>query len=228
MRYNQDFFVVLHQIIQYMTAFLQQLKDKLDLIGISHDGKYGLLFQSIADDLLNHVLIAKGDKLYEIIEIEFYLFSPKHPDVITYPRHIDGGQWFFHQSGVDLSFKSNDTVFGGILIRGIREHKDDATPVVGPLKCVDLLWDRFDAFTPSPDSYPRIVMADKPLGKHITNMARWIPVSKGQTRERKIEDWVKRLPASINRNELPSTENLVNSVFYEMIRFQAKTMPELP
>ncbi|WP_290460867.1 MULTISPECIES: hypothetical protein [Bacteroidales] len=54
-----------------MTAFLQQLKDKLDLIGISHDGKYGLLFQSIAGDLLNHVLIAKGEKLYEIIEIEF-------------------------------------------------------------------------------------------------------------------------------------------------------------
>ena len=33
-----------------MEAFLQQLKDKLDLIGISHDGKYGLLFQSIADN----------------------------------------------------------------------------------------------------------------------------------------------------------------------------------
>lgn len=52
-----------------MTDFLQQLKDKLDLTGISHDGKYGMLFQSIANDLLNHVLIAKGEKLYEIIEI---------------------------------------------------------------------------------------------------------------------------------------------------------------
>ncbi|MDE6392167.1 MAG: hypothetical protein K2L59_02705 [Muribaculaceae bacterium] len=128
---------------------------------------------------------------------------------------------------MDLSFKSNDTVFGGILIRGIREHKDGAKPVVGPLKCIDLLWDRFDAFTPSPESYPRIVMAEKPFGKHITNMARWIPISKGRTREDKIEKWVKRLPESINRNELPSTENLVNCVFYEMIRFQAKPMPEL-
>ena len=55
-----------------MEAFLQQLKDKLDLIGISHDGKYGISFQSIADDLLNHVLIAKGDKLYEIISTAYH------------------------------------------------------------------------------------------------------------------------------------------------------------
>ena len=55
-----------------MEAVLQQLKDKLDLIGISHDGKYGLLFQSIADDLLNHVLIAKGDKLNEIISTAYH------------------------------------------------------------------------------------------------------------------------------------------------------------
>lgn len=204
-----------------MDFSLQQLKDKLALNGISQDGHYGMFFRSIANDLLNHVLIAKGEKLYEIIDIEFYLFSPKHPDVITYPRHIDGGQWFFHQSGVDLSFKSDDTIFGGILIRGIREHNEGATPVIGPLKCIDLLWDRFDAFALNPESYPRIIKSDKPLGKQITNHARWIPLSKGQTHEQKINDWIKRLPASIDRKELPSTEKLINNVFNGMLRFQA-------
>lgn len=211
-----------------MEFSLQQLKDKLDLNGISQDGQYGVFFQSIANDLLNHVLIAKGENLYEIIEIEFYLFSPKHPDVITYPRHIDGGQWFFHQSGVDLSFKSDDTIFGGILIRGIREHKDGTVPVIGPLKCVDLLWDRFDAFEPSPESYPRIVKSDKPLGRQIINQIRWIPLSKGQTHEKKIDEWIKRLPESIDRKELPSKEKLINNVFYDMIRFQAIITPEFP
>lgn len=208
-----------------MESSLQQLKDKLDLNGISQDGRYGAFFQSIAHDLMNHVLVAKGEKLYEIIEIEFYLFTPNHPDVITYPRHIDGGQWFFHQSGVDLSFKSDDIIFGGILIRGIREHKDGATPVIGPLKCVDLLWDRFDAFAPNPESYPRIVKSDKSLGKQIVALPRWIPLSKGQTHEKKINDWINRLPESIDRKELPSTEILIDNVFNGMLRFQAKMTP---
>lgn len=208
-----------------MDSSLQQLKDKLDLNGISQDGQYAVFFQSIANDLLNHVLVAKGEKLYEIIEIEFYLFTPKHPDVITYPRHIDGGQWFFHQSGVDLSFKSDDTIFGGILIRGIREHKDGATPVVGPLKCVDLLWDRFDAFAPNPESYPRIVKSDNSHGKQIVTLPRWIPLSKGQTHEKKINDWINRLPESFDRKELPSTEILINNVFNGMLRFQTKMIP---
>lgn len=219
------FFVDLQEISNSMDSSLQQLKDKLDLNGISQDGQYAVFFQSIANDLLNHVLVAKGEKLYEIIEIEFYLFTPKHPDVITYPRHIDGGQWFFHQSGVDLSFKSDDTIFGGILIRGIREHKDGATPVIGPLKCVDLLWDRFDAFAPNPESYPRIVKSDNSHGKQIVASPRWIPLSKGQTHEKKINDWINRLPESIDRKELPSTEILINKVFNEMLRFQAKMTP---
>lgn len=222
MRHNQDFFVDLQKIKINMEFSLQQLKDKLDLNGMSQDGQYGVFFQSIANDLMNHVLVTKGEKLYEIIEIEFYLFSPKHPDVITYPRHIDGGQWFFHQSGVDLSFKSDETIFGGILIRGIREHKDDATPIIGPLKCVDLLWDRFDAFAPNPESYPRIVESVKPLGRQIVSLPRWIPLSKGQTQDKKINDWIKRLPGSIDRKDLPSTEILIKNVFNGMLRFQAK------
>ncbi|MBD5250797.1 MAG: hypothetical protein HDS56_06440 [Barnesiella sp.] len=206
---------------------LQQFKDKLNLKGISKYGNYADFFKSIADDLLNHVFIAKDDKFYEIIDIEFYLFSHAHPDVITYPRQIDGGQWYFHQSGVDLSFASDDTVFGGILIRGICEHKDGATPIIGPLKCVDKLWDQFDAFNPSPVSYPRIVMSDISLGKQIISSKRWIKVTKSQTHEGKIKNWIERLPKSINRADLPPISELVNNVFNEPIRFQAKTLDEV-
>jgi len=83
--------------------------------------------------MCNHI-IKKGNLEYAIVEIEFYLFTNDHQDVITYPRVADAGRWFFHQSGVDLTFQSRDieedkdgnftfeenASFGGILIRAIR------------------------------------------------------------------------------------------------------------
>lgn len=205
-----------------MKNYIEQLKDKLDLLGFNETEDYGAFFQSIADILLNHVLIAKNERLYEITEIEFYLFSPTHPDVIAYPRIFEnGGQWFFHQSGVDLSFKSDDIVFGGILIRGICEHKAGAQPIIGPLKCVYTLWDHFDAFNPTPDSYPHIVECDDSLGKNITKLPRWITVPNGKTREDKIEEWIKRLPEIDRVNLKTSTADMAKAVFDNEYRFKA-------
>ena len=94
-------------------------------------------FQSIAKNLMCNYVIKKGGKEYAIIEIEFYLYTPTHQDFITYPRNLKAGRWFFHQSGVDISFESKDIkieknkgrkekvkletnpIFGGILIRGL-------------------------------------------------------------------------------------------------------------
>lgn len=205
-----------------MKNYIEQLKDKLDLLGFNEPEDYGAFFQSIADILLNHVLIAKNERRYEITEIEFYLFSPTHPDVIAYPRIFEnGGQWFFHQSGVDLSFKSDDIVFGGILIRGICEHKAGAQPIIGPLKCVYTLWDHFDAFNPTPDSYPHIVECDDSLGKNITKLPRWITVPNGKTREDKIEEWIKRLPEIDRVNLKTSTADMAKAVFDNEYRFKA-------
>lgn len=202
--------------------YIKQLKNKLDLNGLDDAESYGIFFQSIAEILLNNVLIAKKEKLFEIIEIEFYLFSQKHPDVITYPRQLDGGQWYFHQSGVDLSFKSNETTFGGILIRGIREHATDKKPIIGPLKCIDTLWDHFDAFNPELDSYPHIVEYVNPVQKKITRLPRFIPISDDQKREYKIKEWIKRLPEVDRINLTISVTDLKKALFDKEYRFIAE------
>lgn len=122
------------------------------------------LFAQIAEELMCNNIICKGDREYAIVEIEFYLYSPTHRDWITYPRNIDAGKWFFHQSGVDLTFGSQfekrdkiiteDSVFGGILIRGIYDLKIGKY-IFGPQKCVNELWQELDAFDHSKD-YPII------------------------------------------------------------------------
>lgn len=171
---------------------------------------------------IRFVFELSNKKAASLAEIEFYLFSPTHPDVIAYPRIFEnGGQWFFHQSGVDLSFKSDDIVFGGILIRGICEHKAGAQPIIGPLKCVYTLWDHFDAFNPTPDSYPHIVECDDSLGKNITKLPRWITVPNGKTREDKIEEWIKRLPEIDRVNLKTSTADMAKAVFDNEYRFKA-------
>ena len=124
-------------------------------------------FKEIAEILLNRTAIRKGHKTYHMKDIEFYLYKNDHRDIITYPRTCEAGQWFFHSSGIDLSFESNVTMqpneydlfqpildsssfFGGILIRQIypegtssecaKKYKLD-----GPHKVEWELFDKFDA-----------------------------------------------------------------------------------
>lgn len=127
-------------------------------------------FEEIAKILLNGVAIKKGDKKYHIKEIEFYLYNNQHRDIFTYPRICKAGQWFFHSSGVDLSFEScvetaddeygmfrpvlldENAFFGGVLIRQI--YPADKAPedakkyrLDGPHKVEWELFDQFGAFT---------------------------------------------------------------------------------
>ncbi|MBR7085934.1 MAG: hypothetical protein IKI47_00110 [Prevotella sp.] len=122
-------------------------------------------FDTLAKLLLNKSVIRVGNKNYRLLEIEFYLYSSSHPDLITYPRiDNEGGHWFFHQSGVDICFHSNckttennqyclddSNKFGGILIRSMVEigcdinKKAELKPIHGPLKCLDELFKTFGA-----------------------------------------------------------------------------------
>ena len=64
--------------------------------------------------------------------------------------------WFFHMSGVDITFGTNDKdgnqqlMYGGILIRSIVKTQGDSSPlpkyICGPMKCVDELFDYIYAF----------------------------------------------------------------------------------
>ena len=120
--------------------------------------KFESIFKGIAKNLLNNFVIRKGENLYRMVEIEFYynLTDTVH---ITYKRMAEAGEWFNHDFGVDLTFKSNDKSYGGILIRSVHSVEPDEIFCNGPLKTRALLF-QFDALgeksnIPILEYYPR-------------------------------------------------------------------------
>lgn len=109
-------------------------------------------FADIVDALLNDFAISKGDKLYHFVELEFY--HNLIDGTIVYPRKADALQYFFHKSGMDLTFLSDENMFGGILVRAIRCGNEF---INGPYKVVDTLFDVFDARKLPESNYPIIV-----------------------------------------------------------------------
>lgn len=145
-----------------------RLRDLLDL----SNGEINNIeqrFEEIAKHLFQGYCIKKGNDQYKFLEIEFYYYTKDFEDIITYPRNISSGKWFFHDSGVDITFKSkctntdcdcdkrkpNEDYFGGILIRSLL--KNDKELITGPLKCSWALFDFIDAFVLEKEDLPLIV-----------------------------------------------------------------------
>jgi hypothetical protein len=113
-------------------------------------------FTSIAERLLNGSRLLVGRQPYRLVEIEFYYWSPTHPDPFTHrdPIQFDIGHWYFHRTrgvyrggsfkGLDLTFGHGDAS-GGILIRGL--ETPDGTLIDGPSLCVDHLLNATEAAT---------------------------------------------------------------------------------
>lgn len=123
-------------------------------------------FREIGKALLCDCVIVKGRTEYRIREIEFYLFRPDYQDYVAYPRTCNAGDWFFHNSGVDIAFQSKSSTpkadpktdcFGGVLIRTVEciKGKNEKRLFDGPLKVVNELFDQFSAIEPSRDA-PRL------------------------------------------------------------------------
>ena len=178
---------------------------------------YNGLFNNIATELLTNYVIRKSGKEYAIVEIEFYFYSKTHPDVITYPRTVNVGQWFFHQSGMDLTFESNGNQCGGILIRGIKDLSNGSL-FLGPLKCVDELWDCFGAFSPTIDEFPVLKHKETVSTTEIHRYKRWIPVIDSD-RKKKISDWKKRIGHSSMPLPDITIDELEDLVFDSYYRF---------
>ena len=180
-------------------------------------------FSETAKLLMNGYVISKRGVEYEIIDIEFYLFTPEHQDVITYPRNCKAGEWFFHQSGVDLTFATTENQFGGILIRGLREISEKPDPektTIGPLKCVDLLWDKFSAFEVVESEIPIITKASKDLPQNnIESLLRKIPVKKDKQTE-KINYWKQRIEEEVKDVKIDKDlKELYDLIFNSEYRF---------
>lgn len=160
---------------------LQDLRSKLTKDSLRNEilqNGYQKTFYEIAKILLNKVAIRKGEKIFYIKDIEFYLYENNHRDIVTYPRICKAGQWFFHTSGIDISFESSvdvksndyelfqpilreDAFFGGVLIRAI--YPADKAPsdackynLDGPHKVEWALFDCFDAFNET-TNFPHLI-----------------------------------------------------------------------
>ena len=136
---------------------IDDLYAALCLEGINSVSKLEEAFSKIAGALLNGFAIQKDNKVYRFVEIEFYhtiADKAQGHEGTTYKRGIaESCDFFFHPSGVDLCFESNEDSYGGILIRSI-ECEGDFTN--GPGLVADILFDKFSAIRP-PKDFPKLV-----------------------------------------------------------------------
>ncbi len=186
------------------------------------------VFAVIANKLFRNYHIVKGTDTYDFLEIEFYFYSSKHRDLITYPRHCNKpGMWFFHMSGVDITFGTDakegesSNVYGGILVRSIAKTSQDSsampapTYICGPMKCVDELFDYIDAFIGNANraDIPYLVENEERETISVGSCCRYIPLlfEKEKVRAEKIrqkfEDLAKTRKAYWDQNIPELTED---------------------
>lgn len=142
---------------------IEQLQQALCLEGIDSVSDLEKAFGRIARALLNGFCIRKENERYRFVEIEFYhtlADRAEGREGITYKRgRTEPGDFFFHPSGVDLCFRSDEQSYGGILIRSIMleggDGKTEGEFINGPGKVADRLFDKFSAIQ-TPKNFPRL------------------------------------------------------------------------
>lgn len=110
-------------------------------------------FKAIADTLLKDFKIKVNNQFYRLLDIEFY-YSHEGKLVDPYIHGNDlqkeTGRWYFHGSGIDITF-GDDGNYGGILIRGIGKlAKDGKEGIIeeeihGPVNVMKELTSNFHA-----------------------------------------------------------------------------------
>lgn len=186
------------EAIDYQTKDLQDLLKCLNANSTQTEIKN--VFSVIANKLFRNYHIVKGGNTYDFLEIEFYFYSPNHRDLITYPRNgRKPGMWFFHMSGVDITFGSNDKennqqlMYGGILIRSIVKTQGDSSTlpkyICGPMKCVDELFDYIYAFDGDVcrADIPYIAKKKENETISIDSCCRYIPLLFEKDRDKKLK-----------------------------------------
>ncbi|WP_321519260.1 hypothetical protein [uncultured Bacteroides sp.] len=170
---------------------MNSVEELKEMFIIKDDEDVEAKFKQIANALFQNYHIEKGTDRYDFLEIEFYYFNEQHPDIITYPRTIDGGKWFLHASGIDIAFQSkaetdekgkidyDNSFFGGILIRSLskRTANDSSRVIGGPRRCLYELFNGIDIFNPQSECFPKLVYNQKvdvnpelPVLRQISNI----------------------------------------------------------
>ena len=127
----------LKSVLENPIAFIEEREPGLN------EENVNVLFYKIAEYLFHNVVIKIGkDITYSFVEVEFYYYKENSSlngplYYCTYPRERDAMQFFSHNSGIDICFKSkideNNMEFGGILIRTLKKNNDEI--IAGPLRC---------------------------------------------------------------------------------------------
>ncbi|MGE3652804.1 MAG: hypothetical protein AB7G22_01660 [Flavobacteriales bacterium] len=157
-------------------------------------------FRKIASNLMNNFVIRANRKDYRLAEIEFYLYEKdNHEDDFIHAK-ISGkeilnesatyqkkmGRWYFHYSGIDLTFGDEQkNRFGGILIRSILPLEEKSKPIIGPLKLKNHLLNQYDNISQSRDFLKLIPIEDKLKQDEIIPMQR---VGLGNTGNEKFKN----------------------------------------
>lgn len=103
-------------------------------------------FKSIAEDLMNNWSLKVNDNEFRFTEIEFYYkVDDAHldPYVHANEKQLTNSQWYFHGSGLDITFGDESVMaYGGILIRGIQNVKTQEY-IDGSLKLLTELFKQY-------------------------------------------------------------------------------------
>jgi 3-methyladenine DNA glycosylase Mpg len=102
-------------------------------------------FERIATELMNDWVVQINLKRYRIAEVEFYFKSDKHLDPYSHehPLQKEMGKWYFHGSGIDITF-GNNNYHGGILLRAIYDIEMKRF-IYGPLNTVAEIFSNFSS-----------------------------------------------------------------------------------
>ena len=87
-------------------------------------------FQSFLCELMQSKVLIVSGKEYKFSELEIYTCF----DANTYKRQCETGEIYFHNFGFDISFKSEPSLYGGILVRSLKPLSGQNF-IFGPRKC---------------------------------------------------------------------------------------------
>ena len=87
-------------------------------------------FQSFLCELMQSKVLIVSGKEYKFSELEIYTCF----DANTYKRQCEAGEIYFHNFGFDISFKSEPSLYGGILVRSLKPLNGQNF-IFGPRKC---------------------------------------------------------------------------------------------
>lgn len=103
-------------------------------------------FDKVARLILNHAILKAGEIIFRFTEIEFYFYNEAyHKDPFIHKHALQKltGHWYFHGSGLDITF-GDGINFGGILIRGIKRTSPEGDIYIdGPLNVVTEIFKSF-------------------------------------------------------------------------------------